>query len=70
MAVLHLETLSGVAKGLTRINEDVFGTDDNPVVKKELEKIQNARGSTDAGISHALSDLFKSITCLPHDITL
>ncbi|KAM6493497.1 Armadillo-type fold [Amanita muscaria] len=92
MAVLHLETLSGVAKGLTRINEDVFGTDDGPVVKEELEKIQNARvdlrmikirediygilrsvvdfWSTDAGVSHALSDLFKSITCLPHDITL
>ncbi|KAM6492019.1 hypothetical protein JOM56_012657 [Amanita muscaria] len=42
MAVLHLETLSGVTKGLTRINEDVFGTDDDPVVKEELEKIQNA----------------------------
>ncbi|KAM6493511.1 hypothetical protein JOM56_011645, partial [Amanita muscaria] len=35
-AVLHLETLSGVAKGLTRINEDVFDADDDPV-------IQNAR---------------------------
>lgn len=26
--------------------------------------------STDAGINHALSDLFKSITCLPGDVTL
>ncbi|KAM6503852.1 hypothetical protein JOM56_000795 [Amanita muscaria] len=43
MAVLHLETLAGVARGLTRINEDVFDTDDDPVVKEELEKIQNAR---------------------------
>ncbi|KAM6501755.1 hypothetical protein JOM56_001732 [Amanita muscaria] len=49
MAVLHLETLSGVAKGLTRINEDVFGTDDDPVVKEELEKIQNARDDQNQG---------------------
>ena len=43
MAVLHLETLSGVAKGLTRINEDVFGTEDDPAIQEELEKIKNAR---------------------------
>ncbi|KIL55722.1 hypothetical protein M378DRAFT_173401 [Amanita muscaria Koide BX008] len=49
MAVLHLETLSGVAKGLTRVNEDVFGTDDDPVVKEELEKIQNARDDQNQG---------------------
>ncbi|KIL54264.1 hypothetical protein M378DRAFT_174345 [Amanita muscaria Koide BX008] len=49
MAVLHLETLSGVTKGLTRINEDVFGTDDDPVVKEELEKIQNARDDQNQG---------------------
>ncbi|KAK2462484.1 hypothetical protein APHAL10511_005454 [Amanita phalloides] len=92
MAVLHLETLSGISKGLTRTNEDSFGTEDDSAAQEELEKIRKAREdlrmikvrddiygvlrnivdvwSTDAGISHALSDFFKSITCLPHDITL
>ncbi|KAF8694667.1 hypothetical protein AX14_001961 [Amanita brunnescens Koide BX004] len=92
MAILHLETLSGISKGLTRTNEDGFGTEDDPAVQAELEKVNKARDdlrmikirediygilrsvvdfwSTDAGISHALSDLFKSITCLPHDTTL
>ncbi|KAF8637543.1 hypothetical protein AX17_002750 [Amanita inopinata Kibby_2008] len=92
MAILHLETLSGIAKGLTRLSEDVFVTEDNPALQVELEKIRKARDdlrmiklrddiygtlrsvvdiwSTDASINHALGDLFKSITCLPHDITL
>ncbi|KAF8632069.1 hypothetical protein AX15_002067 [Amanita polypyramis BW_CC] len=92
VAILHLETLSGIARGLTRMNEDALGAEEDPVIQAELEKIRKAREdlrmikvrenvygilrnvvdiwSTDAGISHALSDLFKSITCLPHDITL
>jgi hypothetical protein len=43
MAILHLETLSGVSKGLTRTNEDVFGIEDDPAVQAGLEKIQKAR---------------------------
>ena len=43
MAILHLETLSGISKGLTRTNEDGFGTEDDPAVQAELEKINKAR---------------------------
>ena len=43
MAILHLETLSGISKGLTRTNEDVFGIEDDPVVQAALEKIKKAR---------------------------
>ncbi|KAF5347245.1 hypothetical protein D9756_009920 [Leucocoprinus leucothites] len=89
LAILQLEILSGVAKGLTHINEGLLEGELEPA---ELEKINQAREdmrmvklredvfgvvrsvveiwSADAGIGHALSDLFKSITSLPTDITL
>ncbi|PFH48182.1 hypothetical protein AMATHDRAFT_66058 [Amanita thiersii Skay4041] len=92
LAILHLEALSGIAKGLTRTTEDAFGLESDPTIQAESENVSNAREnlkmitlreeiygtlrnivdlwSTDAGISHALSDLFKSITCLPTDVTL
>ncbi|KAG5635745.1 hypothetical protein H0H81_010228 [Sphagnurus paluster] len=88
-----LETLSGVAKGLTRSTDglvilgerdsesqakldEMIRAREDPRTVKLRESISAAlRGvvelwSTDAGISHALSDLFKSITCLPSDTTL
>ncbi|TFK73053.1 ARM repeat-containing protein [Pluteus cervinus] len=90
-AILQLDILSGVAKGLTRTS-DVNSTDDSPELQAELKKIEAAREnpqivklrddiyaairhimelwSTDAEVSQALSDLFKSITSLPPDITL
>lgn len=43
MAILHLETLSGISKGLTRTNEDGFGTEDDAAAQEELEKIKKAR---------------------------
>ncbi|KAF9443602.1 ARM repeat-containing protein [Macrolepiota fuliginosa MF-IS2] len=89
LAILQLEILSGVAKGLTHTTEGLIEGELEPT---ELEKINVARGdvrmaklreavfgvvrsvveiwSADAGVGHALSDLFKSITSLPTDITL
>lgn len=89
LAILQLEILSGVAKGLTRINE---GLPESELEAVELEKVNQARQdirmvklretvfsvvrsmveiwSADAGVGHALSDLFKSITSLPTDVTL
>jgi len=92
MAILQLETLSGVGKGLTRTTDALLTFDENPEIQAEVERIREAREdlrminlrdhlfaairntvdlwSTDAGVSHAISDLFKSITCLPSDTTL
>ncbi|KAG6901557.1 hypothetical protein C0995_010614 [Termitomyces sp. Mi166 len=89
----ELETLSGVAKGLTRSTDGlvILGERDSesqasleamerakedPRVVNLRKSISDTLGtvvniwSTDAGISSALSDLFKSITCLPADTTL
>ncbi|KAI0051285.1 hypothetical protein FA95DRAFT_1676011 [Auriscalpium vulgare] len=90
LAFQQLQTLTGVAKGLTRAAE-LGGLDDPPALE-ETERMQRARDdprmlrvredmvnalrgtvelwSTDAGISDALSDLFKSITALAADATL
>ncbi|PPR02897.1 hypothetical protein CVT24_002281, partial [Panaeolus cyanescens] len=92
--IMHLETLSGVAKGLTRTVEGmtVLEDDTDPAVQAEIEKINIARADpravklrdaifsvvrgiaeiwgVDTGVSMALSDLFKSITSLPSDITI
>ncbi|KAI0056845.1 hypothetical protein BV25DRAFT_1995352 [Artomyces pyxidatus] len=90
IAIQQLQTLSGVAKGLTRAT-DIAGLDDAPAIE-EAERMQRAREdgrmvrlredmlgairasvelwSTDAGVSDALSDLFKSITALATDATL
>ncbi|KAI0043476.1 hypothetical protein FA95DRAFT_399217 [Auriscalpium vulgare] len=87
LAFQQLQTLTGVAKGLTRAAE-LGGLDDPPALE-ETERMQRARDdsrmlrvredmvnalrgtvelwSTDAGISDALSDLFKSITALAAD---
>ncbi|KAG6844170.1 hypothetical protein H0H87_009289 [Tephrocybe sp. NHM501043] len=89
----QLETLSGVAKGLTRSTDGlvILGERDSES-QTQLEAMERARDdprtvnlrryisetldavvrlwSTDAGISTALSELFKSITCLPGDTTL
>ncbi|KAF8064415.1 armadillo-type protein [Lyophyllum atratum] len=93
ITIHQLETLSGVAKGLTRSTDglvilgerdsesqakmdEMMRARDDPRTVKLRESISAAlRGvvdlwSTDAGISNALSDLFKSITCLPSDTTL
>ncbi|TFK33337.1 armadillo-type protein [Crucibulum laeve] len=93
MAILQLETLAGIAKGLTRTTEGLFVLEDEtPEATAEMDKINTAREdlrmiklresifagirsvvdlwSSDAGINHALSDLFKSITSLPVDTTL
>lgn len=43
MAILHLETLSGIARGLTKMNEDALGAEDDPAIQVELEKIRKAR---------------------------
>ncbi|KAM6493485.1 hypothetical protein JOM56_011619 [Amanita muscaria] len=45
---------------MIKIREDIYG-----ILRSVVDF-----WSTDAGVSHALSDLFKRITCLPHDITL
>ncbi|PPQ95113.1 hypothetical protein CVT25_011656 [Psilocybe cyanescens] len=92
--ILHLETLSGVAKGLTRTVEglSVLEDESDPDTQAEAESIKQAREdpravkvresifaaiggvvelwSVDAAVGHALSDLFKSITSLPADITV
>ncbi|KAG6853078.1 hypothetical protein C0991_007008 [Blastosporella zonata] len=89
----QLETLSGVAKGLTRSSDGlvILGERDSET-QTQVEAMERAREdpravnlrryisetldgvvrlwSTDAGISTALSELFKSITCLPGDTTL
>ncbi|KAF8995387.1 armadillo-type protein [Cyathus striatus] len=93
MAVLQLEILSGVAKGLTRTTDEPGMYDEtDPKVQAEVQKVQAPRDdlrmvklredifgairtvvdlwSRDADVCHALSDLFKSITSLPSDITL
>ncbi|KDR78193.1 hypothetical protein GALMADRAFT_65460 [Galerina marginata CBS 339.88] len=92
--ILHLETLSGVAKGLTRTVEGMTILEDesDPDFQADAENVKRVREdpraaklrdtiftairgvvdlwSSDAAVGHALSDLFKSITSLPADITL
>ncbi|KAF4611624.1 hypothetical protein D9613_003989 [Agrocybe pediades] len=92
--ILHLETLAGVAKGLTRTTEglSLLEDDSDTESQAETENIKRAREdprsvklregifaaiqavmelwSLDAAVGHALSDLFKSITSLPADLTL
>ncbi|KAF8188698.1 armadillo-type protein [Pholiota molesta] len=93
LTILHLETLAGVAKGLTRSAEGLGALeDDSDAGSNELQVVKLARQdpravalrenifaairgvmerwSVDAAVSSALSDLFKSITCLPSDNTL
>ncbi|KAH9966317.1 ARM repeat-containing protein [Lactifluus volemus] len=90
LAIQQLQTLAGVAKGLTRTT-DAAGFENSPAAE-EVERMQRARDdnrmvrlredmlnaiegtvelwSMDAGISEALSDLFKSITALSADATI
>ncbi|KAI9508978.1 ARM repeat-containing protein [Russula earlei] len=90
LATQQIQTLSGVAKGLTPAT-DAAGFESSPAAE-EVERMQRVRDdirmvrlreymlhgiqgaielwSTDAGISEALSDLFKSITALSADATL
>ncbi|KAG1808060.1 armadillo-type protein [Suillus subaureus] len=90
--ISQLQTLSGVAKGLTRTQDSLLILDESPEERAEAERLQRARDnytmakvredlfntirnvatfwSTDAGVSDALSDFFRSITSLPSDITL
>ncbi|KAI0290272.1 armadillo-type protein [Multifurca ochricompacta] len=90
LAIQQLQTLSGVAKGLT-CTSDVTDLESSPATE-EIKRMERARDdirmvrlredmlraiqgtvelwSTDAGISEALSDLFKSITALSADATL
>ncbi|KAH7882096.1 armadillo-type protein, partial [Phlebopus sp. FC_14] len=92
LAIVQLQTLSGVAKGLTRTVDTLLILDETPAERAELDRLHVARGdyrmvklredlfaavrstvelwSTDASISDALSDFFRSITSLPSDITL
>ncbi|KJA24831.1 hypothetical protein HYPSUDRAFT_65152 [Hypholoma sublateritium FD-334 SS-4] len=92
--IFQLETLAGVAKGLTRSSDSLSGLEDDsdPDSQHESEVVKLARQDprstklrenifsatravvemwpADAAISLALSDLFKSITCLPSDTTI
>ncbi|KAH9886674.1 ARM repeat-containing protein [Cubamyces lactineus] len=92
MAVQQLETLTGVARGLTRVTDSLLAQDESPEVQAALKEMNRAREdprvvklrdailsairgtvelwSTDASVCDALSDLFKSITALPSDVTL
>ncbi|KAF9456910.1 armadillo-type protein [Collybia nuda] len=93
IAIQQLETLSGVAKGLTRSTDGILIlSEDDSETQAKLDEMTRAREdprmvklrdaiflavrgavdrwSIDAEVSHALSDLFKSITCLPTDTTL
>ncbi|KAH7905355.1 armadillo-type protein [Hygrophoropsis aurantiaca] len=92
MAIVQLQTLSGVAKGLTRTTDSLLILDETPEEQAEAERLRVAREdfrmvklrgevfaavqstthlwSTDASVSDALSDFFRSITCLPADITI
>ncbi|KAH7927601.1 ARM repeat-containing protein [Leucogyrophana mollusca] len=92
MAIVQLQTLSGVAKGLTRTSDTLLILDETPEEHAEAERLHRARGdfrmvklrddmfaavrnttnlwSTDASVSDALSDFFRSITSLPSDTTL
>ncbi|KZP33116.1 ARM repeat-containing protein [Athelia psychrophila] len=91
LAITQLQTLSGVAKGLTRTADSLF-FDESPTEQLETGQMERARAdprmaklregifsgigatldlwSTDAAVSDAVSDLTKSITALPLDITL
>ncbi|KAA1477613.1 ARM repeat-containing protein [Dentipellis sp. KUC8613] len=90
LAIHQLQTLTGVAKGLTR-STDAFVVDEDVAVE-ETKRMETAREdarmvrvrmellravqatvelwSTDALISDALSEMFKSITALPVDASL
>ncbi|KZT19856.1 ARM repeat-containing protein [Neolentinus lepideus HHB14362 ss-1] len=92
LAIQQLQTLTGVAKGLTRTTDGLVSLDDSEEEREALERMNRAREdprmvklredllnairgtveimSTDASVSDALSDLFKSITSLPADATL
>ncbi|KAI0033743.1 armadillo-type protein [Vararia minispora EC-137] len=88
LAVQQLQTLTGVAKGLTRTSETFDlddAPDDSPVMESARQVPQMIQlreqiveairatiqlWSTDAYVSDAISELFKSITALPSDITL
>lgn len=43
MTILHLETLSGVARGLTRTSDVLLAYEDNPEAQFESEQIERAR---------------------------
>jgi hypothetical protein len=43
MAILQLETLSGVGKGLTRTTDALLTFDENPEIQAEVERIREAR---------------------------
>ena len=42
VVMLHLETLSGMSKGLARTNEGGFSTEDDPAAQAELETIKRS----------------------------
>ncbi|KAJ7220593.1 armadillo-type protein [Mycena pura] len=88
-AILQLEILAGIAKGLTRItvlfdDEDGSQTEaDAALAARKDPRIDALRAaifdciaqmaelwSADAEVGQALSELFKSITALPADVTL
>ncbi|KAF8835272.1 ARM repeat-containing protein [Paxillus ammoniavirescens] len=92
VAIVQLQTLSGVAKGLTRTADSLLIIDETPAERADAERLRQARDnyrmvklredlfaavrstvelwSTDASVSDALSDFFRSITSLPSDTTL
>ncbi|EIN05146.1 ARM repeat-containing protein [Punctularia strigosozonata HHB-11173 SS5] len=92
MAIVQLQTLSGVAKGLTRMTDSLLSSDEEAEIQAETRQLEAARQnprmvklresilgavqetvkrwSSDAAISDALSDLFKSITALYADMTI
>ncbi|KAF9237195.1 armadillo-type protein [Melanogaster broomeanus] len=92
VAIVQLQTLSGVAKGLTRSADSLLIIDETPAERADAERLRQARDdyrmvklredlfaavrstvelwSTDASVSDALSDFFRSITSLPSDTTL
>ena len=43
LAVQQLQTVAGVARGLTRTNDSLLVFDDSPNVKLEMERISRAR---------------------------
>lgn len=46
MAVHQLETLTGVARGLTRVTDSLLALDDSPDVQAALEEVTRARADS------------------------
>ncbi|KAL0571967.1 hypothetical protein V5O48_009993 [Marasmius crinis-equi] len=64
--ILQLETLAGIAKGLTSSTTSDLLLEDEPEVDLALEALKSAREDQRA----AVNELVKSITALPADMTL